>query len=187
MQRDPSASHRRHNDIWNFLQVVGSKKCMAAGPISRILSAGLLRQDGHSSGPRITAWLKRPTRRFGAPSRHAPGRSLRSEARLPPYLVLLRVGFALPAALLQRRCALTAPFHPYLSLAARAVYFLWHFPSTELEPSLPDVIRHTALRSSDFPLSYDSGRPIRLPTGSLYAIVAALQAAGRTGGVILLC
>src|SRR5438045_3745078 len=34
-------------------------------------------------------------------------------AELPPYLVLLRVGFALPAALLSRRCALTAPFHPY--------------------------------------------------------------------------
>jgi len=70
---------------------------------------------------------------------------------IPPYLVLLRVGFALPAALLRRRCALTAPFHPYLGLAARAVCFLWHFPSNRLEPALPDVIRHTALRSSDFP------------------------------------
>jgi len=43
---------------------------VAAELISRILSAGLLRQDGHSSGPRIAAWLKRPTRRFDAPSRH---------------------------------------------------------------------------------------------------------------------
>jgi hypothetical protein len=34
-------------------------------------------------------------------------------AKLPPYLVLLRVGFALPAPLLSRRCALTAPFPPY--------------------------------------------------------------------------
>jgi hypothetical protein len=88
-----------------------------------------------------------------------------AEAGLPPYLVLLRVGFALPAALLQRRCALTAPFHPYLAVALslafanqahsddEAVYFLWHFPSTGLEPGLPDVIRHTALRSSDFPPS----------------------------------
>jgi hypothetical protein len=32
---------------------------------------------------------------------------------VPSYLVLLRVGFAMPAALLSRRCALTAPFHPY--------------------------------------------------------------------------
>src|SRR5579864_4343029 len=69
---------------------------------------------------------------------------------VPPYLVLLRVGFALPAALLPRRCALTAPFHPYP--VAGAVCFLWHFPSAWLEPGVPDVIRHTALRSSDFPL-----------------------------------
>ena len=50
---------------------------------------------------------------------------------IPPYLVLLRVGFALPAALLPRRCALTAPFHPYRNLAAPAVCFLWHFPSND--------------------------------------------------------
>src|SRR5258708_27562846 len=68
-------------------------------------------------------------------------------------MVLLRVGCAVPAALLSRRCALTAPFHPYPGVAAEAVYFLWHFPSTGLEPGLPDVIRHTALRSSDFPPS----------------------------------
>jgi len=33
--------------------------------------------------------------------------------RFPPYLVLLRVGFTLPPALPPKRCALTAPFHPY--------------------------------------------------------------------------
>ena len=32
-----------------------------------------------------------------------------------------------------------------------AVSFLWHLPSTDLEVRVPDVIRHTALRSSDFP------------------------------------
>jgi len=90
-----------------------------------------------------------------------------AEAEFPPYLVLLRVGFALPAALLPRRCALTAPFHPYRNLAAPAVCFLWHFPSNRLEPAVPDVIRHTALRSSDFPLSCDSDRPAQLPTASL--------------------
>jgi hypothetical protein len=37
---------------------------VAAEPVSRILSAGLLRQDGHSSGPNITAQLKRPTRKL---------------------------------------------------------------------------------------------------------------------------
>src|ERR1700745_726756 len=87
-------------------------------------------------------------------------------AEIPPYLVLLRVGFALPATLLPRRCALTAPFHPYP--VSGAVCFLWHFPYARLEPGGPDVIRHTALRSSDFPLlafeDAGSGRPVRLPT-----------------------
>ena len=32
-----------------------------------------------------------------------------------PYLALLRAGFCLPSVLPQTRCALTAPFHPYLS------------------------------------------------------------------------
>jgi hypothetical protein len=45
---------------------------VAAGPVSRILSADRNRQDGHSSRPRIAARLKRPTRRFDAPSRHVP-------------------------------------------------------------------------------------------------------------------
>ncbi len=102
-----------------------------------------------------------------------------AEAEIPPYLVLLRVGFALPAALLRRRCALTAPFHPYPGLAAPAVCFLWHFPSNGPAPTgagaLPDVIRHTALRSSDFPLSCDSDRPVRLPTDSLYAMAGKVS------------
>ena len=54
---------------------------------------------------------------------------------------------------------------------AGAVCFLWHFPSNRFEPAVPDVIRHTALRSSDFPLpapeDAESGRPVRLPTKSL--------------------
>ena len=51
---------------------------------------------------------------------------------------------------------------------AEAVCFLWHWPSTGLEARVPDVIRHTALRSSDFPppiTSHDatgSDRPARL-------------------------
>jgi hypothetical protein len=56
----------------------------------------------------------------------------------------------------------------------QAVYFLWHFPSDGLEPGLPDVIRHTALWSSDFPLpaseDAESDRPVQLPTESLYAM-----------------
>ncbi len=56
----------------------------------------------------------------GAPSRHArtPRRAIL------PYLVLLRVGFALPPPLLAARCALTAPVHPYLSTEAGGRYLL---------------------------------------------------------------
>ena len=99
---------------------------------------------------------------------HSSRPKLSATAVLPSYLVLLRVGFALPAALLSQRCALTAPFHPYPGVAAEAVCFLWHFPSIRLESDVPDVIRHTALRSSDFPLlapeDAGSDRPVRLPT-----------------------
>src|SRR3569623_3612041 len=40
------------------------------------------------------------------------GRGLASPRH--PYLVLLPVGFAVPSRLPGPRCALTAPFHPYL-------------------------------------------------------------------------
>ena len=43
----------------------------------------------------------------------APDAALLLGSHLPPYLVLLRVGFTLPPALQSERCALTAPFHPY--------------------------------------------------------------------------
>ena len=48
-----------------------------------------------------------------------------------------------------------------------AVCFLWHWPSLRLEAQSPDVIRHTALRSSDFPPPprlgrIGSDRPARL-------------------------
>src|SRR5271166_3888782 len=66
----------------------------------------------------------------GAPSRHAPAvpsgpRTIalnRRNGGILPYLVLLHVGFSLPPPLLAARCALTAPFHPYLACAGRYVF-----------------------------------------------------------------
>ena len=86
-------------------------------------------EDGHSSRRRIAAALKQPTRRFplhfaGKPAslenpRWRAGQARRAAIwvwlRIPPYLVLLRVGFTLPPTLPPGRCALTAPFHPYLA------------------------------------------------------------------------
>jgi hypothetical protein len=47
-----------------------------------------------------------------------------------------------------------------------AVSSLWHLPSLSLDAQIPDVIRHTALRSSDFPLPkrerFGSDRPVHL-------------------------
>jgi hypothetical protein len=108
--------------------------------------------------------------------------SLAFGSRFPPYLVLLRVGFTLPQPLQTERCALAAPFHPYSGAGsgrsgepfrqsqggppergvAGAVSFLWHWPYTGFETRVPDVIRHTALRSSDFPPPEDTRESERL-------------------------
>jgi len=58
--------------------------------------------DSHSSGTNVAVCLKQPTR------------SQRGTRHMETYLVLLRVGFTLPLLLPVARCALTAPFHPYL-------------------------------------------------------------------------
>jgi len=42
-------------------------------------------------------------------------------------------------------------YRTFSPLPFRAVCFLWHFPSTVLNDGFPDVIRHTAPWSSDFP------------------------------------
>jgi len=66
----------------------------------------------------------------------------RSGPLLLPYLVLLRVGFTLPAGLLRPRCALTAPFHPYpvrggMFSVALSVEFGLTGPSRPLAGTLP--------------------------------------------------
>jgi hypothetical protein len=87
-------------------------------PISRILFPQ--RGGDHFSGTGVASGLERPTRRACA----------RTIAVYPSYLVFLRVGFTLPALSPEPRCALTAPFHPYLAGfdPRLAVCFLWHFP-----------------------------------------------------------
>ena len=69
-------------------------------------------KGSHSSGTRVTARLKQPTREHARAAR-------RSRNCPSPYLVLLRVGFTLPLMLPSARCALTAPFQPYLPRRAR--------------------------------------------------------------------
>ena len=87
------------------------------------------------------------------------------------------MGFALPAALLPRRCALTAPFHPYRDLKAEAVYFLWHFPSNGLEPGRPG--RYPAHCSAEFGLSSPCARKRReRPSGpAAYGLIISRRPA----------
>ena len=70
----------------------GSGHCLT--PLRRNLSPGAPLEQPFGAGPAPCANL-------------APG------PHIPPYLVLLRVGFTMPPPLLPERCALTAPFHPY--------------------------------------------------------------------------
>ena len=66
------------------------------------------------------------------------------------YLVLLRVGFTLPHLLPDARCALTAPFHPYLDprrggFLSAALSVSSHSPgvtwrSDPLEPGLSSAL-----------------------------------------------
>src|SRR5580704_9928990 len=72
--------------------------CLTNQATTVILLGCTLLHNSSATYPRVL------TRRAGA-YRPAP---------VPLLLVLLRVRFTLPALLPERRCALTAPFHPYL-------------------------------------------------------------------------
>ena len=119
-------------------------------------------------------------------------------AEIPPYLVLLRVGLALPAPSLGRRCALTAPFHPYpvavvnashssargrrreparepLTTAAGRYVFCGAFRQLALTPTSRTLSGTLLFGVRTFlprvPRDAASGRPAQLPTSSLYAAV----------------
>ena len=66
------------------------------------------------------------------------GRPRPPEGGLSSYLALLRVGFAQRPRYRGRRCALTAPFHPYPPEADGM--FLWHFPSGRPARVLPGTL-----------------------------------------------
>ena len=88
----------------------------ASGPVRRILCPPFPEAATISLGPHLRA----------ASNDLPEALWVRVSPRNAPYLVFLRMGFALPAPSPWLRCALTAPFHPYR--ASAAVCFLWHFP-----------------------------------------------------------
>ena len=81
------------------------KKQMACKPGSVRMAFAKL--DDYSSGTAVTSCLMRPTQTSLA----GPPVLIK---QLCPYMVLLRMGFTLPALSPDLRCALTAPFHPYM-------------------------------------------------------------------------
>ena len=105
-----------------------------SGPVSRVLS-----------GASISLGRELP-RRLNATH---PG-VIAERTAPPPCLVLLPVGFTLPALSPKPRCALTAPFHPYLIPLARAIGGLFSVALSRSSRTV-DVIHHRVLRSPDFP------------------------------------
>ena len=121
-----------------------------------------LRRHTPSGGPNKLARGRRPVSRFLYPcgrqsfiwaGHYCPALATypgvrRSGPLLLPYLVLLRVGFAMPAELLLPRCALTAPFHPYRAETRRYIFCCTFRRALR---TLPAVSRHAALWRPDFP------------------------------------
>ena len=70
-------------------------------------------RDGHSSGTMFAHGLEQPTRTAGLTS-PCGVIAFANSPRCRPYSVLLPVGFTMPVPLPEPRCALAAPFHPYL-------------------------------------------------------------------------
>ena len=91
---------------------------------------------------------------------------------LLPYLVLLRVGFTLPAELLLPRCALTAPFHPYpIVVTIGRCVFCGTF---RIRNRIPAVSRHAALWRPDFPPPGPGGTRERLPVRQPHMMIVSV-------------
>ena len=95
-------------------------------------------RDGHSSGTMFAHCLEQPTRTASLTSPCGVIALERTIPRCRPYSVLLPVWFAMPFPLPDPRCALTAPFHPYLIRRGGGSFSV----ALSLGSPPPDVIRH---------------------------------------------
>jgi hypothetical protein len=94
-------------------------------------------RDGHSSGTMFAHGLEQPTRTASLTSPCGVF-AFANSPRCRPYSVLLPVWFAMPFPLPDPRCALTAPFHPYLIRRGGGSFSV----ALSLGSPPPDVIRH---------------------------------------------
>ena len=93
--------------------------------------------DNHPSGTRVTARLKRPTRKLLRAAGTGP------KARVFPYLVLLQVGFAVPPSVATGAVRSYRTLSPLPSLhrcSAWAVCSLLHFPWARAPQALPGTL-----------------------------------------------
>ena len=122
--------------------------------------------DARYRAPRAT----NPGSRLDEPWRRGCPRRARR-----PYLVLLPVGFTLPATLPPPRCALTAPFHPCPEPeGCLAVSSLWHCPWGRPRRPLAATVHPW---SPDFPPPAPEGfatrRRQQRPSGRLTSAIRA--------------
>ena len=111
----------------------------------------------HFSTHAVTDGLEQPTR---APSPKAK-RPDRSKGRC---LALHAVGLAMPGLSPARRCALTAPFQPYLCPASRAIGGMFSVALSRVAVKRRvGVTHHRVLSCSDFPPAR-KGRAVAAPT-----------------------
>ena len=129
-------------------------------------------EGNHSSGMRVAAHLKRPTRKRARAARCG-------FHRVFPYLVLLPAGFALPSPLPSTRCALTAPFQPCRHACARLGGLFSVALSVGLRP--PGVTWRRAMRSPDFPL-HSCENSDCLADSRTHLSASARPASSRVGG-----
>ena len=155
---------------WSARQKYGRR------PVSRILSRTAIPLGGALLRALLSDLPAGLARRAGAPLQLAPQHS--RLFGLAPCGVYPAMRFTTHAVRSYRTVSpLPAP------LQTRAVYFLWHLPSRSLDAPVPDVIRHTALRSSDFPLPAHLAAHRQRPSSRLpVCMVAHPEDAMRTVG-----
>ena len=102
-----------------------SVRCQPACKPGFVWRAGFARVMAIPLGrPLPAASSNQPGQRSGDGSKDSSAEKPPRNALRRPYSVFLPAGLAMPLMLPCARCALTAPFHPFLA----AVCFLWRFP-----------------------------------------------------------
>jgi hypothetical protein len=182
----PSSGTRYRTVRYHWLEALSFCKGKNIGrPVSRILFSSRVRPKQPDTfgatiiplaPPSLTGSSDLPVPPFRL-SRILNGPFFSAFAEGGTYLVLLRVGFALPPPLPVERCALTAPFHPYSENPERYI-----FCGTFRRPPPSQFLLGSPQRNRqghEAPTRYVAHCPVEfglsspIPTGGIAAIVSA--------------